>query len=97
MLTTAQPAERSEAWDGFSPGPWTSAIDVRDFIQRNYTPTPATAPSWPARPRGPTRCGAAWRRMFAEERARGIYDVDPHTPSTITAHAPGLHRPRPTS
>ena len=27
--------------------------------------------------------------MFVEERKRGIYDVDTHTPSTITAHAPG--------
>ena len=27
--------------------------------------------------------------MFPAERERGIYDVDPHTPSTITSHAPG--------
>jgi formate C-acetyltransferase len=27
--------------------------------------------------------------MFVEERERGIHDVDTHTPSTITAHAPG--------
>jgi formate C-acetyltransferase len=27
--------------------------------------------------------------MFTEERARGIFDVDPHTPSSITSHAPG--------
>ena len=27
--------------------------------------------------------------MFVEERRRGIYDVDAHTPSTITSHAPG--------
>jgi formate C-acetyltransferase len=27
--------------------------------------------------------------MFAEERRRGVYDVDPHTPSGITSHAPG--------
>ena len=27
--------------------------------------------------------------MFPEERAKGVYDVDPHTPSTITSHAPG--------
>ena len=27
--------------------------------------------------------------MFAEERTRGIYDADPHTPASITSHAPG--------
>ena len=27
--------------------------------------------------------------MFPEERAKGIYDADPHTPASITAHGPG--------
>ncbi|HYD11202.1 MAG TPA: formate C-acetyltransferase [Acidimicrobiales bacterium] len=27
--------------------------------------------------------------MFPAERAKGVHDVDPHTPSTITSHAPG--------
>lgn len=26
------------AWDGFVAGRWQDGIDVRDFIQRNYTP-----------------------------------------------------------
>jgi len=25
-------------WEGFNGGAWTSTIDVRDFIQKNYTP-----------------------------------------------------------
>jgi len=25
-----------EAWTGFKPGPWQTAIDVREFIQLNY-------------------------------------------------------------
>jgi pyruvate-formate lyase len=29
---------RGQAWHGFKPGPWQSRINVRDFIQRNYTP-----------------------------------------------------------
>jgi hypothetical protein len=32
--------------------------------------------------------------MFVEERRRGIYDMDAHTPSTITSHAPG-YQPAP--
>ena len=28
----------TKAWEGFIPGNWTENIDVRDFIQKNYTP-----------------------------------------------------------
>ena len=50
--------------------------------------TPATR--LPGRP--DRRTTALWKRltaMFRQERERGVYDVDAHTPSTITAHAPG--------
>ena len=64
-------------------------IDVRDFIQRNYTPYEGDD----AFLAGPTaRTTAVWAQiaaMFPEERAKGVYDVDAHTPSTITSHAPG--------
>lgn len=77
------------AWRGFARGAWTDEIDVRDFIQRNYTPYTGDA-SFLA---GPTaRTTAMWARltaMFPAERARGVHDVDPHTPSTITSHEPG--------
>ncbi|MBF0908254.1 MAG: hypothetical protein HXK34_04490, partial [Atopobium sp.] len=33
-----QETPAQEAWDGFVGGNWQKAIDVRDFIQRNYTP-----------------------------------------------------------
>ncbi|MGW6930833.1 formate C-acetyltransferase [Lentzea sp. NPDC054927] len=64
-------------------------IDVRGFIQSNYTPYDGDATFLS----GPTpRTTALWHRlteMFVDERARGIYDVDPNTPSSITAHSPG--------
>ncbi|KQR16329.1 formate C-acetyltransferase [Cellulomonas sp. Leaf334] len=84
----SQPALQP-AWRGFADGPWTGEIDVRDFLQRNYTPYTGDA-SFLA---GPTaRTTAMWARltaMFPAERARGVHDVDQHTPSTITSHAPG--------
>ena len=90
MLTTAQPTERSEAWDGFAPGPWTGAIDVRDFIQRNYTPYSGDGDFLAG---ATPRTRAVWDRVAAlmrAERARGgVLDADPGTPSTITSHAPG--------
>lgn len=78
-----------DAWAGFAAGPWQHGIDVRDFIQRNYTPYQGDA----AFLSGPTsRTTGIWDRisaMFPAERARGVYDVDATTPSSITAHAPG--------
>jgi len=77
------------AWRGFHDGPWQQGVNVRDFIQRNYTPYLGDG----AFLQGPTdRTTALWQRlvaMFPAERERGIYDVDAHTPSSITAHAPG--------
>ncbi len=77
------------AWEGFVDGPWRDTVDVRDFIQRNYTPYEGDA-SFLAGPTG--RTTALWGRltaMFPEEREKGVYDVDATTPSTITAHGPG--------
>lgn len=77
------------AWEGFVDGPWRDRIDVRDFLQRNYTPYEGDA----AFLAGPTeRTTRLWGRltaMFPEERERGVYDVDWQTPAGITAHAPG--------
>ncbi len=94
MSITAVPSDRSDtavpaAWQGFVTGPWTDTVDVRDFIQRNYTPYTGDA-SFLA---GPTaRTTRIWDKlsaMFPAEREKGVHDVDPTTPSTITSHAPG--------
>ncbi|MFF3448316.1 formate C-acetyltransferase [Streptomyces sp. NPDC002667] len=74
---------------GFAGTRWRELIDVRDFIQANYTPYEGDA-SFLAGPTDRTR--AVWAKvgsLFPEERARGILDVDVTTPSTITSHAPG--------
>ncbi|MEU4167886.1 formate C-acetyltransferase [Streptomyces sp. NPDC026665] len=90
MTTTVTAESRTaEAWQGFGGTPWRERIDVRDFIQANYTPYAGDA----AFLTGPTeRTRAVWGKvgaLFPEERARGILDVDTATPSTITSHAPG--------
>ncbi|HLS74824.1 MAG TPA: formate C-acetyltransferase [Actinomycetaceae bacterium] len=89
MVTTVHETQQAGAWRGFASGPWQQAIDVRDFIQRNYTAYDGDD-SFLA---GPTeRTTSIWRtlsEMFPQERAKGVHDVDATTPSTITSHAPG--------
>src|SRR3954447_13151741 len=76
-------------WRGFQGEEWRDTIDVGRFIHDNLRPYDG-GPEFLA---GPTpRTERIWQRlqlMFVEERRRGIYDVDAHTPSTITSHAPG--------
>jgi formate C-acetyltransferase len=83
------PDVRGDAWEGFAAGRWTAEVDVRDFIQRNYSPYHGDGGFLA----GPTqRTLAVWARiveMLPVERERGVYDVDPSIPSSITAHAPG--------
>ena len=83
------PIADAAPWRGFADGRYQRCVDVRDFIQRNYTPYNGTA----AFLTGPTaRTKTVWAQlvaMFPEERERGIYDVDVTTPSTITSHYPG--------
>ncbi|WP_151769913.1 formate C-acetyltransferase [Streptomyces abyssomicinicus] len=78
-----------DAWRGFEGTRWRDRVDVRGFIQANYTPYTGDA-SFLAGPTGRTR--AVMERLnglLAEERRRGVLDVDAATPSTITSHAPG--------
>jgi formate C-acetyltransferase len=81
--------EGVQAWRGFDGQGWRETIDVGAFIHDNVTPYDGGADFLV----GAThRTGRIWRqlqRMFVEERRRGIYDVDTHTPSSMTSHAPG--------
>ena len=79
MMTTEQTAPTvptRDAWEGFVLGPWTEDIDVRDFIQRNYTPYEGDA-SFLAGPTDKTL--RVWdtleQKYLAEERRVRILDV----------------------
>ena len=73
---------------GFTPGMWQRSVNVREFIQRNYTPYEGDQSFL----QGPTpRTLGIWKTLqplFAQEREKGILDVD-QVPSSILAHAPG--------
>ncbi|MFE9483713.1 formate C-acetyltransferase [Streptomyces spororaveus] len=79
----------TRSWRGFTGEEWQRHIDVRSFIQANYTPYGGDA----AFLAGPTeRTRTVWKTvtaLFPEERRKGVLDVDTAMPSTITSHAPG--------
>ena len=81
-------AEKTDKATGFTPGLWTKEINVRNFIQNNYTPYYGDE-SFLA---GATeRTGRIWKRLtdlFVEERKKGVLDVS-QVPSSITAHEAG--------
>lgn len=78
------------AWEGFLTGPWTSEVDVRDFIQRNYTPYEGDD-SFLAGPTQKTK--RLWETLDSKylsvERKKRVYDVDTDTPADIDAFKPG--------
>ena len=76
------------AWRGFAPGRWQEHVDVREFIQKNYSPYEGDGTFL----KGPTeRTTGMWRTLrplLDAERDKGILDVS-QVPSSILAHAPG--------
>ncbi|MGL5122317.1 MAG: formate C-acetyltransferase [Plesiomonas shigelloides] len=80
----------ANAWEGFASGEWQHAVDVRDFIQKNYTPyegdeaflagaTEATTKLWDSVMEG----------IKEENRTHAPVDFDTDLPSTITSHDAG--------
>ncbi len=74
----------------FKPGKWNREIDVRDFIQKNYTQYDGDE-SFLASPTGATL--SLWQKvrelMECEREKGGLLDIDAGTISTVSAHKPG--------
>lgn len=89
-MTTATQSVKFDAWKEFEPGPWTEGIDVRDFIQRNYTPYDGDSSFL----EGPTdKVKRTWDHLedkyLSVERKQRIYDVDTEIPTDIDAFPAG--------
>ena len=77
-------------WNGFNKGSWTETVDVREFIQKNYTPYEGDD-SFLANATDKTN--KLWNivlDLYKKEKANGgVLDIDTNTVSTITSHKPG--------
>ena len=87
---TAEDSTSRDAWEGFVTGPWTEDIDVRDFIQRNYTPYDGDASFLADATDKTLRLWDVLEKDYlSEERKVRILDVDTHTPADIDAFPAG--------
>lgn len=79
-----------QEWTSFKEGIWEKEINVRDFIQKNYTPYEGDE-SFLTGPTDATK--ELWEQVMKlteEERKRGgVLDMDTKIISTITSHGPG--------
>jgi len=85
----ANPEIISAQATNFKPGMWQEDIDVRDFIQKNYTPYDGDEAFLVS---ATDRTKGMWEKVSAlikEELQKGILDLDVNTPSSITSHEPG--------
>ena len=79
-----------EQWNGFKGKVWKEEVNVRDFIQENYTLYEGDD-SFLAGPTEATK--ALWAQVMdlnkQEREAGGVLDMDTKVVSTITSHGPG--------
>ncbi|WP_270412315.1 formate C-acetyltransferase [Ligilactobacillus ruminis] len=78
------------AWDGFKGGEWQDEIDVRDFIQQNFTPYDGDSSFLEGPTEATTKLNDKLVDLKLKERAAGgVLDADTKVVSTITSHGPG--------
>ena len=81
-----------EEWGGFTGGHWVDDVNVRDFIQRNYSAYDGDE-SFLAGPTDATDRGKV-QQLQAEERAKGgVLDCETEVVSGLTAYGPGYIDP----
>ena len=80
----------AQGWDDFVPGKWQKEIEVRDFIQKNYTPYEGDD-AFLAEPTQDTK--DLWQMVLdlskKEREAGGVLDMDTKVVSTLTSHGAG--------
>ena len=80
-----------DEWNGFKKGEWNSEINVRDFIQRNYTPYEGDSSFLVGPTKKTTKLWNEVLELYKKEHASqgGVLDIDTKTISTISSHDAG--------
>ena len=81
---------RLEGWEGFELGRWSNSVNVRDFIQKNYTPYDGDEEFLASPTETTVKLWDKVLDLFKQEReAGGVLDMDTKIVSTITSHGAG--------
>ena len=82
--------ERQSSTTDFVGGKWQSEINVRDFIQKNYTPYDGDSSFLAGPTAATTKLWEECCELFKKERENGgVLDMDTKVVSTITSHGAG--------
>ena len=77
-------------WTGFDKsGEWTKEIDVRGFIQKNYTPYEGDESFLEGTTEKTQKLWDKVLKLYEKERKKGVLDVDTKTPSAVNAYEAG--------
>ncbi|GFI37188.1 formate acetyltransferase [Lachnospiraceae bacterium] len=77
-------------WEGFEGGNWQESIDVRDFIQKNYTPYDGNEEFLAPATERTERLLHKFENLLALEREfGGVLDIDTHTVTSLLNYKPG--------
>ena len=69
-----------ENWQGFNGGAWTESIDVRDFIQKNYTPYTGDESFLAGATERTKKLNDKYLALRQEELQKGgVLDIDRHS------------------
>jgi formate acetyltransferase 1 len=78
-----------QEWQDFKPGSWITDVNVRSFIQHNYTPYEGDASFLVGPTKRTTELWEEVKKLMQEEAVKGIIDAETSIPSTITAFGAG--------
>ncbi len=82
--------EFTNAWRGFKRGKWDKTINVRDFIQNNYTPYEGDSSFLADATENTKKLWSEVMDLYQKERENGgVLDCSTDIASTITSHGPG--------
>ncbi len=80
----------NKEWEGFAGRKWKQQIDVRQFIQDNYTPYDGDETFLADATEATDKLWGALQKLQKEERAKGgVLDMDTDIVTSITSHKPG--------
>ncbi|HPW90399.1 MAG TPA: formate C-acetyltransferase [Paludibacteraceae bacterium] len=79
----------NKKWDSFSGDVWKREVDVRNFIQNNYTPYEGDDTFLVESTERTKKIWSKLTEMFEVERAKGVYDAETKFPSGIDVYGPG--------